>query len=194
MQRYWISQGLLGGQGVVVVGGEGEGEELVQGAMWEAKKPEGGGGGAAAQAKAEESASDGEGLEEEEEEEEEAGKKKIAWRYGGMGKFKTTVDSSSSSGELELTFLLPPSLPSFELTFPSFVLPRRKPTPSTTPSPSLITSPSRLSLLSSPQASWRTLSLVRRREKGKGRRSMGASWIGCCWSSRGLSRREITSE
>jgi hypothetical protein len=94
MQRYWVSQGLLGGQGVVVVGGESEGEELVEGAMWEAKKA----GGLDAQTKAEESASDGEGLEEEEQ----AGKKKIAWRYGGMGKFKTTVDSSSSSGKLDL--------------------------------------------------------------------------------------------
>ncbi|KAL7417478.1 Elongator complex protein 4 [Mrakia frigida] len=102
MQRYWISQGLLGGQGVVVVGGEGEGEDLVEGAMWEAKKQP--------DQKAEESASDGEGLEEEEE----VGKKKIAWRYGGMGKFKTTVESSSSSANsfnytLSLTHHIPRS-------------------------------------------------------------------------------------
>ena len=116
MHRYWLSQGLLTGQGVVVVAGEGEGEELVEGAMWEATKP-GANANVAHTTKADESASDGEGLEEEQDD---PSKKKIAWRYGGMGKFKTTVDSHSGSGELDS--LLTQTLTGFGLTWTVFAI------------------------------------------------------------------------
>ena len=168
MQRYWLSQGLLTGQGVVVVGGEGEGEELVEGAMWEAPKP-----GAhqpsaaAALAKGEESASDGEGLEEEEE----AGKKKIAWRYGGMGKFKTTVDSSQANGELDSVLGHPLARP---FTDHGLVGCMRslQPTRSTTRSRSLTTSPSRRSLPSRRRVSSHTWSSGRQlRARERQRRS-----------------------
>lgn len=91
IQRYWLSAGLLAGQGVVVAGGEGENDELVSGAMWVA------GGGTVNEAAAAEE-SDGEDVVDETGEGK--GGKRIAWRYGGMAKFKTTVDASSSSGEL----------------------------------------------------------------------------------------------
>lgn len=91
IQRYWIAQGLVGGQGVVVLGGRGEPEELVSGCMWIVggeKRTEGG----------EMSGVESEG-ELVDERGEGKGGQRIAWRYGNMSKFKTTVDSSSSSGE-----------------------------------------------------------------------------------------------
>lgn len=94
LERYWIAQGLVSGQGVVVVAGPGEGEDVAQGLMWDVNAAR-----QAAQAEAQEqSGAESEGEDVLGDDEVDANRTKIAWRYGGMGKFKTTVDSSSSSG------------------------------------------------------------------------------------------------
>jgi hypothetical protein len=77
-----------------VLGGKGEGEELVGGCMW--VKPEAGAV-AGGEATGEMSGSDGEELVDQRGEGK--GGKRIAWRYGGMSKFKTTVDTQSASGQ-----------------------------------------------------------------------------------------------
>lgn len=93
LERYWIAQGLTSGQGVVVVAGPGEGKELAQGLMWDANAPK-----AASGDGGEASGAESEGEDVLGDDEVDANRTKIAWRYGGMSKFKTTVDSKSSSG------------------------------------------------------------------------------------------------
>lgn len=100
LERYWIAQGLISGQGVVIVAGPGEGEDVAQGMMWDVNAPRL----AAAQtAEAAESGAESDGEDVLGDAEVDANRTKIAWRYGGLGKFKTTVDSSASSGEKLLT-------------------------------------------------------------------------------------------
>lgn len=101
LARYWIAQGLISGQDVVIVDGTDRptsaaddadriGRELVRGCMWvderEARAATGGiGAGAGAGSESEgEDAGMGEGK----------GGKKIAWRYDGLSKFRTTVGRS----------------------------------------------------------------------------------------------------
>lgn len=96
LERYWIAQGLVSGQGVVIVAGPGEGKDVAQGMMWDVN--------ALKQAAQTAEAADQSGAESDGEDvlgdvEIEANRTKIAWRYGGLGKFKTTVDSSAASGK-----------------------------------------------------------------------------------------------
>lgn len=99
LARYWIAQGLVTGQDCSVVDGleppsskaddeDRVGRELVRGCMWVDERDAkvagsgaaGDGAGAASESEGED-AGMGEGK----------GGKKIAWRYDGMSKFKTTV-------------------------------------------------------------------------------------------------------
>lgn len=79
ISRYFIAQAFLSSEEVFVVGEEGSGRDLVKGCMWVDERSSAG-------SKEVESASEGEG---------EGGgdenRTRIAWRYGGMDKFKTSV-------------------------------------------------------------------------------------------------------
>jgi elongator complex protein 4 len=96
LERYWIAQGLVSGQGVVIVAGPGESEDVAQGMMWDVNAPR-----QAVQAaeQADQSGAESDGEDVLGDAEVDANRTKIAWRYGGLGKFKTTVDSSTSSGK-----------------------------------------------------------------------------------------------
>lgn len=80
ISRYFIAQAFLSSEEVVIVGDESSGRDLVKGCMWIDERSTAG--------KEADSASEGEG---------EGGgggdenRTRIAWRYGGMEKFKTSV-------------------------------------------------------------------------------------------------------
>ncbi|RSH94823.1 hypothetical protein EHS25_004629 [Saitozyma podzolica] len=90
--RYFLAIGLLTSCRNVVVGEPGLGRELVKGCMWVDERAQGGG----SESEGEDVGATGEGK----------GGKKIAWRYEGMKKFKTTVGGSNP---LNLTKTLPSS-------------------------------------------------------------------------------------
>lgn len=86
ISRYFIAQAFLASEEVVVVAEEASGRELVKGCMWVDERGLGSG-------KAEESGSEGEvdgGGEGD-------NRTKIAWRYNGMDKFKTSIGRSLPS-------------------------------------------------------------------------------------------------
>lgn len=81
--RYFTAQAFLSSDNVVVIGEGGASRDLVKGCMWVDERSQG------ANAKGEESGSEGEV---------DGGgdnRSKIAWRYGGMEKFKTSIGRSS---------------------------------------------------------------------------------------------------
>jgi elongator complex protein 4 len=81
--RYFLAIGLLTSCRNVVVGEPGLGRELVKGCMWVDERAQGGG----SESEGEDVGATGEGK----------GGKKIAWRYEGMKKFKTTVGECDGS-------------------------------------------------------------------------------------------------
>jgi hypothetical protein len=81
--RYFTAQAFLGSENILVVGEGGSSRELVKGCMWVDERANGGGGKGA-----EESGSEGEM------DKEGDNRSKIAWRYGGMEKFKTSIGRS----------------------------------------------------------------------------------------------------
>lgn len=93
VERYFLAKGLLSGQGVAMLGNEGEAREVLRGCMWVEGGTNMDEGGTAGQGAGGESGSEGElpaggkG-----EQGEGRGGGKIAWRYEGMKKFRTTVD------------------------------------------------------------------------------------------------------
>ncbi|KAG9019311.1 hypothetical protein FRB90_004024 [Tulasnella sp. 427] len=99
LQRYWIAQGLAGGQNVCVVGEPTRSAKLVEGCMWLSPAEYG--------ESAKGAASEDErepGAEEE---------VKIAWRYEGMKKFQTTVQTAGSRrDDYNHTFELTQKIPS----------------------------------------------------------------------------------
>lgn len=81
--RYFTAQAFLSSDNMVVVGEGGASRDLVKGCMWVDERSQG------ANAKGEESGSEGEV---------DGGgdnRSKIAWRYGGMEKFKTSIGTST---------------------------------------------------------------------------------------------------
>ncbi|KDQ20261.1 hypothetical protein BOTBODRAFT_101537 [Botryobasidium botryosum FD-172 SS1] len=107
VQKYFIAQGLAGGQGVCVVADRAE--DVVQGAMWvhqgDAKGQPSGEGDADPDA-------DGEGEGEGDAQAEDADTKvKIAWRYERMKQFQTSVPAQSTSSEYCHTFDLNKTIP-----------------------------------------------------------------------------------
>ncbi|WWD16372.1 hypothetical protein CI109_100798 [Kwoniella shandongensis] len=97
ISRYWISQGLISGQGSIVVSDQGR--EVVEGCMWVEKGASGTGDGSESEAEGGEGGPGGMGEEE---------GRRIAWRYEKMGKYKTTVGGNGS--QLSLTTTIPPSV------------------------------------------------------------------------------------
>lgn len=87
LTRYWLAQGLTSGQSCCIVGEEDGSRETVKGCMWVEERSTDGGG----------SESEGEGAGGEQGEGRGGGK--IAWRYEGMSKFRT------STGELTVPVL-----------------------------------------------------------------------------------------
>ncbi|WVO14675.1 hypothetical protein L204_102312 [Cryptococcus depauperatus] len=87
VERYFMAQGLMTDQKVVLVGQQEEVESVVKGCMW----VEGG------------TAEAGDGSESEGEGGVEGGASKIAWRYEKMAMFKTTVSGNSSNLSLMTT-------------------------------------------------------------------------------------------
>ena len=81
ISRYFLAQAFLAGEDVVVVGEEVSARELVKGCMWVDERGLGSGSGAKGEESGSEGEVDGEG----------DGRTKIAWRYNGMDKFKTSI-------------------------------------------------------------------------------------------------------
>lgn len=109
VQKYFVVQGLAAGHSVWLVGGKSLCKEMVKECMWLAEGerllgPISAGGGSSQSAKSTD-AEDDEGYSND--------KIKIAWRYGGMKRFQTTVETSSSGSDLNYcsTFDLTKTLP-----------------------------------------------------------------------------------
>jgi len=79
--RYFTAQAFLGSENILVVGEGESSRELVKGCMWVDERANGGGGKGAGEESGSEGEMDKEG----------DNRSKIAWRYGGMEKFKTSI-------------------------------------------------------------------------------------------------------